>query len=218
MFTVVIPTMWKPDTFEEQLNSLCCSEYVDEIILINNDKDITPNFDILNNKKILHVKPPENIIVNPSWNLGVYLSNNNNICLLNDDIIFDMNVFKFMSCHLDKHICGLNVYSESEYFELIEVNKRMHGFGCMMFIRKDLYDYIPESIKLFHGDDYIFISNNLKDGKNYFIEGCSNNQVWGVTSKNGVFCHNTNLSNIIHNEEKSFKRIINEKSNILHAK
>jgi hypothetical protein len=217
MFTVVIPTMWKPDTFEKQLNSLCDSEDVDEIILINNDKDITPNFDILNNKKILHVKPPENIIVNPSWNLGVYLSNSNNICLLNDDIIFDMNVFHFMSYHLDKHVCGLNMYSESEYFGLAEANKRIQGFGCMMFIRKDLYDYIPESIKLFYGDDYIFISNNLKGGKNYFIEGCCNNQVWGVTSKNGVFSSNINLLNKIDNEQKEFTRIINEKSNILHS-
>ena len=218
MFTVIIPTMWKPDTFEEQLNSLCCSEYVDEIILINNDKDITPNFDILNNKKILRITPPENIIVNPSWNLGVYLSNNNNICLLNDDMIFDMNVFKFMSYHLDKHICGLNMYSEAEYFELIEVDKRIHGFGCMMFIRKDLYDYIPESIRLFYGDDYLFISNKLKGGKNYFIEACCNNQVWGITSKGGVSSSNQNLLNIIQNEERAFKRIINEKSNILHTK
>jgi hypothetical protein len=218
MFTVVIPTMWKPDTFEQQLILLCRSKYVDEIILINNEKEKTPYYYILNNEKILHIKPDNNLIVNPSWNIGVLLSKNNNICLLNDDLLFDMNIFEFMSNHKDKYLCGLSMYNQDQEFNLTQATHRTHGFGCMMFTRKDQYEYIPKSIKLFYGDDYLFEVNKIKGRQNYFINGCENNQVWGVTSKNGVFSHNTNLLNIIHNEEKSFKRIINEKSNILHAK
>jgi hypothetical protein len=218
MFSVVIPTMWKSETFEEELNSICSSFFVDDIIIINNNIIETPNYDILNHHKILIVKPPDNIIVNPSWNLGVRLSKNNNICLLNDDILFNYQVFEFMSNNLDKHICGLNMYTENNHLQLIEAEKRIHGFGCMMFIRKDLYEYIPESIKLFYGDDYIFKVNQMLGRKNYLIDGCKNNETWGVTSKSGVSSCNFNLLNQIDNESKEIIRLINEKSNILHTK
>lgn len=216
MFTVIIPTMWKPNTFEEQLNSLCCSDYIDEIILINNKKTAKPNFTILNHTKILIVNPPENMIVNPSWNIGVRLSKNNNICLLNDDLLFDINVFSFMSNHKDKILCGLSMYSQDQELNLTQATHRIHGFGCMMFIRKDKYEYIPNSIKLFYGDDYLFEINKIKGNQNYFINGCMNNQVWGVTSKDGVYCSDINLLNQIDNEYKEIKKVIHEKSNILH--
>lgn len=215
MFTVVIPTMWKPDTFEEQLNSLCCSQYVDEIILINNNKYSTPNFNILNNKKILHIKPPENLVVNPSWNLGVYLSNNNNICLLNDDLLIDIKVFEFMSSHKDKSLCGLSMQNQNGDFELVEVEKRITGFGCMMFIRKDLYDFIPNDIIMFYGDDYLFYLNKRKGNKNYNIHGCKNNNVWGVTSEPGIQVGD-GKANIINNEPMAIRKIFNEKSIILY--
>jgi hypothetical protein len=218
MFTVVIPTMWKPDTFEQQLILLCCSKYVDEIILINNEKEKTPYYYILNNEKILHIKPDDNLIVNPSWNIGVLLSKNNNICLLNDDLLFDINIFEFMSNHEDKSLCGLSMYNKDQEFNLTQATHRTHGFGCMMFIRKDQYEYIPNSIKLFYGDDYLFEVNKIKGRQNYFINGCENNETWGITSKDGVFSDNMTIINQINNESKEIKRIINEKSNILHAK
>lgn len=216
MFTVVIPTMWKPDTFEEQLNSLCCSQYVDEIILINNNKYSTPNFRILDHKKILHINPYENLVVNPSWNLGVMLSNNNNICLLNDDLLIDTKVFEFMSSHKDKSLCGLSMQNQDGDFKLVEAEKRITGFGCMIFIRKDLYDFIPSDIIMFYGDDYLFYLNKRKGNKNYNIHGCKNNNVWGVTSGPGIQVGN-GKANIINNEQIAIRRIFNEKSIIFYA-
>ena len=216
MFTVIIPTMWKPDTFEEQLNSLCCSEYVDEIILINNDKFSTPDFNILKHIKILHINPPENLLVNPSWNLGVMLSNNNNICLLNDDILFDINVFKFMSNHKDKSLCGLSMDNKDENFRLLEANGRTHGFGCMMFIRKDNYAYIPDELLIYYGDDYLFYMNKFNGNKNYYILGCSNNEVWGKTSSSNIKL-NDSKSKAIYCEGITFERLMNEKSAIFYA-
>jgi hypothetical protein len=217
MFTVVIPTMWRPDTFEEQLNSLCCSEYVDEIILINNDKNITPSFNILNHKKILHVNPSENLVVYPSWNLGVFLSNNNNICLLNDDILFDMDVFKFMSNHKDKHLCGLSMYNQNEDFKLLEANERTHGFGCMMFLRKDTYSNIPHDLLVYFGDDYLFHMNKFNGNKNYYILGCYNNEVWGTTNSAPIYT-NDSKNKIIYNEQATFERLMNEKGIVFYTK
>jgi hypothetical protein len=210
MFTVVIPTIWKPDTFEEQLNSLCCSEYVDEIILINNDKKITPNFNILNHKKILHVTPPRNLVVNPSWNLGVNLSNNNNICLLNDDILFDLNVFKFMLDHKEKTLCGLAMNNQEGDLRLVLSDTRIHGFGCMMFVRKDTYDRIPDNLIYLHGDDYLFHMNTSKGNNNYYIFGCENNEVFGISGKD-IMSTSSSMLNIINSEGITYNNMIGKK-------
>ena len=66
--------MWKPETFEESLINLCDSLFVNDVIIINNDLQNTPEYGILDHRKILMVTPPFNLIVNPSWNLGVRLA------------------------------------------------------------------------------------------------------------------------------------------------
>lgn len=218
MFTVVIPTMWKPYTFEEELIDICSSSFVNDVIIINNDKNLTPSWKILNYYKIMMVTPPNNIIVNPSWNIGVRLSKNNNVCLLNDDLLFDNKVFEFMSYHLDKHLCGLRMASINPPMELNPADQRCHGFGCMMFVRKDSYEAIPETLRLFHGDDYLFRINKLKNNDVYYIDGCFNNQVWGVTSKQGIEVETKKLFDEIGEEEIELERLINEKSNLLYSK
>jgi hypothetical protein len=207
MITVVIPTLWKANTFEQQLNNLCSSNYIDEIILINNNKDNTPNYKILDNKKILHIKCDKNIIVNPAWNLGVILSKNNNICLLNDDIVFDINVFEFMSKNKDKTLCGISMYNMQGELKLVPADIRTHGFGCMMFIRKDCYNIIPDSLLYLYGDDYLFIMNKRKGNHNYYIHGCENNQVWGVSGGNGISTDAKTI-NIINQEKFVFEKIM----------
>jgi glycosyltransferase involved in cell wall biosynthesis len=216
MFTVVIPTMWKPDTFEEQLNDLCLCEYVDEIILIDNDISTTPSFEILKNKKLLKINPLENLVVNPSWNLGVRLSLNNNICLLNDDLLMDMKVFEFMSNHKDKSLSGLSMCNQDGDIRLSEANERTHGFGCMMFIRKDTYTYIPHELLMYYGDDYLFHMNKFNKNKNYYILGCNNNEVWGKTSSSSVKV-NDSKSKVVYCEGTTFERLMNEKSIVFYS-
>lgn len=203
MFTVIIPTIWKANTFEKQLIELCNCKFIDEIILINNNKDNTPNIDILNNIKILHIKPDKNLIVNPSWNIGVKLSKNNNICLLNDDILFDINLFEFMLKHKDKTLCGISMDNCEGEFRLVEANTRTHCFGCMMFLRKDSYNIIPDNLLLLYGDDYLFHKNIKNGNKNYYIYGCKNNKVFGVSSCTTSF--EEKYMKIISLEKNSFE-------------
>ena len=218
MFSVVIPTMWKPKTFEESLINLCDSLFVNDIIIINNDLQNAPEYGILNHRKILMVTPPFNLIVNPSWNLGVRLAKNNNVCLLNDDIIFDTNLFDFMSNHLDKDLCGLRMDEINPPIRLTSADIRCHGFGCIMFVKKDSYEFIPSELRLFHGDDYLFRINKIKNNKVFYIDGCNNNQVWGVTSKQGVEVEDLKIFNEIDQEQNALERLINEKDYILHSK
>ena len=68
MFSVIIPTMWRSMRLLGMLHRLYNSDDVDEIILIDNDKDSRFSFE---NKKIKILEQDENIFVNPAWNLGV---------------------------------------------------------------------------------------------------------------------------------------------------
>jgi len=200
MITVIIPTMWKALTFEIQLTQLCNCNYVDEIILINNDQKNTPKYKILNHNKIIHINFAENIFVNPAWNLGISLAKNNNICLLNDDILFDINVFEFMSQHKDITLCGLKMDSTDADLRLVETNERNLGFGCIMFLRKDTYTEIPKQLLIFYGDDYLFYKNKLNGYKNYCLYGCKNNSIFGTTSNSTSLSKDQHEFNIILNQ------------------
>lgn len=175
---------------------------VDEIIIIDNNQKIKPDWKILKNARILMVHPPSNIFVNPAWNLGVRLSKNNNICILNDDLIFDLKVFEFMSGHLDKTLCGLSMNNKDSQFSLREIDERPHGFGCMMFIRKDKYYYIPKDLLIFYGDDYLFFNNKVRDAV-YCIDGCNNNLTCGVTSTNLKL--DPDIVKIVDNEKERYR-------------
>jgi len=89
-YTVVIPTLWKSDRTKKLLSDLNECEYVDEIIVINNQLT-----DVLDAKveKVRHISFGKNIYVNPAWNKGIELAKNECIALCNDDINFDPNIF-----------------------------------------------------------------------------------------------------------------------------
>jgi hypothetical protein len=112
--------------------------------------------------------------------------------------------------HKEKTLCGLAMNNQDGDLRLVLADTRTHGFGCMMFIKKDSYDFIPSDLIMFFGDDYLFHLNNKKGNKNYNIYGCKNNGVWGITSKPGIQV-NDEKANIINNESDTIKRIFNEK-------
>ena len=72
-YTVIIPTLWKSDRTKQLLSDLNACEYVDEIIVINNQLT-----DVLDAKveKVRHISFGKNIYVNPAWNKGIELAKN----------------------------------------------------------------------------------------------------------------------------------------------
>jgi len=63
-FTVIIPTIWKSEYTLELIKRYCESEYVDEVLLINNRVEDTP--DLIKSEKLKIHNMPENIYVNPA--------------------------------------------------------------------------------------------------------------------------------------------------------
>jgi hypothetical protein len=180
--SIIVPTLWKSEGFKERLMNISALESVEEIILIDNTIN-PPHLDI---DKLNHIKEYENTYVNPAWNKGYELAKSNKLCFMNDDVDFDLNLFKNILPHIteDKGMIGLNEYhgngvwedepdcdkSRADYrrgnrkmeLKVIQLDeKRRPGFGCLWFIHKNSYKLIPNDMKIWYGDDWIY----YKSGK-----------------------------------------------------
>jgi len=176
MFTVVIPTIWSPplDFIDKNIEILSNSELVKNIILINNKYDKNKNR-YSGNLKVTELCF-DNIYVNQAWNTGVSISNTENICLMNDDVMFNTDVFKFIqdSFDLDENVKLVGVCKSSytlendEQFTLEKISVRNKGWGCLIFTKKHFYTPIPSDLKIHFGDDYLI---KEKEGSVYKLKG-----------------------------------------------
>ena len=183
--SIVIPTMWKSNKLEILLNNLNKCDVIGEILIIDNDYE-SKNIDTNQYNKVIYVKMDQNIYVNPSWNLGVSKSNFEIVALLNDDIVFDVNFFNQLSV-ADETIIGV---AEQSYkgpsdtnFRLEETDNRNWGFGCMIIFNKKYYVQIPEELKIWCGDDYLFRKFKNKS----IIKGVYFDTTMSVTSDLPIF-------------------------------
>lgn len=170
MISVIIPTLLKVDRLETTLNELSSCDFVGEIIVINN----TIHEKLYNIPKVKEIFLGKNIYVNPSWNLGYNLSSFDKLCFLNDDVWFNWNKLYDISTYITEEngIIGMsndNYYECNDSFDIVPYNGyRPIGYGCCFFIHKNNYDYIPNSMKIWCGDDWIFYRST---NQNYIIKG-----------------------------------------------
>lgn len=166
MFSVIIPTMWKSVRIWSMLHRLHHSDFVDEIIVIDNAKEDRPNSQFYS--KVRLIEQEENIFVNPAWNLGVKECKNENICILNDDVTFNVDeVFNVANLVLKDHptsCLGVHPISYKGYNETPKVAEGSaigQGWGCCIFLKKENWVDIPEQIKIWFGDNWI-VQNHEK--------------------------------------------------------
>lgn len=186
MFSVVIPTMWKYEPFTKFLERLESYSLVNEILIIDNDPDNRPVF--APTKKIKIITHGENIFVNPAWNLGVETASSEFICILNDDVIFDLGVFdKILPFMLQDNFGVAGAHpGETTLHQipfrngLIDVvpwqspepgksNGYLFGFGTLYFVRKSKWFPIPPSIAIYYGDDWVHLTQDTYDRNIYLI-------------------------------------------------
>jgi len=159
MFSCVIPTLWKSPRIVHLVDELTKSPSVGEVIIIDND--VTNAKQLIDSEKVKVIKMEKNIFVNPAWNLGVSLSQFDNIALINDDVNFNADVFKmFDSINLQEfgivgmHIENFKLQSDKE-FQLHSHEFRDYGWGCIMLISKKNYVTIPDDLLIWAGDDWL---------------------------------------------------------------
>ena len=183
MFSVIIPTMWRVSEFLNDLRSLNECELVGEIILINNDIKMTPDsFSIQNYSKLIEIKTPKNMYVNPAWNLGVRCAKYNKIAIKNDDTFFDyFKTLNVVEKELDTEDSVIGTYLQHDNniirttnekdIVFNEIPKRDIGFGCCIFLNKQSYIPINEKILIWYGDDFITESYTKRGLKIKTISG-----------------------------------------------
>jgi glycosyltransferase involved in cell wall biosynthesis len=162
-YTVIIPTLWKSNRTEQLLNDLINSEFVDDIVIIDNSDNLTP----IVHPKIQHIIEGQNTYVTPAWNKGVTLAKNENIAICNDDINFNPNIFGLLLKNNIEGIIGQasqnynNSYDEIPFLsELTGI--RPWGWGSLLLTQKQYWISIPEELKVWYNDDFITQINPCK--------------------------------------------------------
>ena len=156
--SVVIPTIWRGNNLAEFLSRLENSNRVGEVIIIDNSPS-EKNIDLSIFTKVRHVKMDENIYVNPSWNLGTELANYDIVALGQDDILLQLDFLEDIIIS-DSTIIGISesCYKDDCRYEpkLIDALDRNWGFGTFILYNKKSYHTIPNELKIWYGDDFLF--------------------------------------------------------------
>ncbi len=194
--TCIIPTLWIPTEIKESCIELNNSPVVKQVIIIdNNSANRTVDFSSFGTKeyskylyihkekvlvekfgKFLVIVPPKNIYVSKSWNIGAKLAEAEILCILNDDLVVHNSVLESISKYLDNSIGIIGITTDhlndniikTEILSFSEVKSRPLCFGCCMFLLKENYIQIPENIKIWYNDDWLFAK---VPGKKLIIHG-----------------------------------------------
>lgn len=218
--SVIIPTMWKFPAFVDFLINLVDIDSIGEIIIINNDYKNTIRHWILDHAKIKFYNFTDNIFVNPAWNLGVSQSKFENVCLMNDDLLFDTSIFEFANNFLSD--TNLLVVSPNKTGtatgEIVSKhynnNDDLYRFGALMFIKKSNWIPIPSPLKLFFGDNWVFDTMHHRYHNNFVVKDLFYYTPWSVTV-NTLFSDGG--SEICNKEMALYPDLINGFINGLHS-
>jgi glycosyltransferase involved in cell wall biosynthesis len=210
MISFIIPTLWKSEYIYDTIGAIQASAFSEiELIIIDNANS---DFESSDNR-IKVIKQPENIYVNPAWNLGVSVANNKYVCLLNDDVYFNIDLFvksfneQVINTEHSKNF-GILAYQPGTSFAneinqsedlliLRDLNIKGTGFGQVMLFEKDLYEPIDNDIRVFYGDDLIYyLFKDILKRNIYYFEGIK------IIGKSSVT--SSSLENLIQEELELF--------------
>ncbi len=157
-YTVIVPTMWiVPVLLETMLYKYARSDYVKEILIIDNDK--RNKRDLNNFFKVRMLGTGKNMFVNPAWNLGVTESKTERIIIANDDIYideFDKLLIVIESKLKKGEVIGPHISCFTKGYEgVINIQKsytQTRNWGAFMIMYKDSYIMVPDELKIFAGD------------------------------------------------------------------
>jgi hypothetical protein len=178
------------------------SEYISEIIIIDNDVIKRPGIfestntspAILNHDKIKIFPQKTNIGVNPAWNIGVKLSENDYVCIVNDDVRFDLSVLSVLTNFLTEKSGVVGVCPGAPEFQQPAITDgsidiipwnghHTFGFGSLMFIHKAWWIPIPDNLIIYYGDNWIFDTCLRRGRQNFLITNMNFFTPWAQTTK-----------------------------------
>jgi len=174
MISYVIPTLWYSKNIHFTISQfLEIKDSKAELIIIDNNNE---NY-FCNDPRVTVISMKENIYVNPSWNLGVKAAKNSKVCLLNDDIYFDLKRFHNFAINSRINEIASTVtnfrlerHPETKWAikEIKNKNQRPSSFGQIILFQKKNWLNLPNEMKLYHGDDLIYYYHTLILGKKFY--------------------------------------------------
>lgn len=182
MFSVIIPTLQQSDLLTPMVERYCAHPMVGEVLIVNNASRSL----LFAHPKVRVLQQVENIFVNPAWNLGAREARYPFLAIANDDLLFDTALFYKAEKWLRRP--GVGIIGPHESCFKAEVGSRpwvrpVYGrrfaFGTLMFMRRERYVPIPERLKIWFGDDYLF---NHQRHRNWVFGGHRIDTPMSVTS------------------------------------
>lgn len=183
--SVIIPTLFKVDRnfFKQMIAECLTSEYVGEIIIIDNTKTNEGKMErFLLSNKIRLINHSENLYVNRAWNYGVALAKYPYVAVLNDDVICKNYMFGMIANKMKDTKVGIitcntlggdrpeikdnKIQSANDYILKLETMEKIKPkFECaakdihkgwFYVMRKTDWTYIPHQLKIWCGDNLIY--------------------------------------------------------------
>lgn len=185
-FSYIVPTVLKcADKFYQQLYTLRKSDFISEIIIINNSDTSL----YTEEEKTKIIKPEIPSFCNGAWNIGVEHSTNDYIILATDDILYDISLIEYIASNIGT-IPNLGLIGMDYNLSTQEYNKdyvldlsntyiqqagtqREYGFGFIMFLKRINYTPIPYQIRHWYGDDYLYYTMLEKNLNNFILRSDS---------------------------------------------
>jgi len=159
MISVIMPSMFIPDGIVDRVKEVCNHPLVGEFILMDNT--VEGNHITEEIPKLTYIQEGRNTFINPAWNKGAEMAKYDKLMFLNDDVITDFSLIDKVYEHIneDKGIIGLGEgcweYKRGS-FGIRPIYQFRGGFACLFFIHKNVYRHIPEEIKVWYGDNWLF--------------------------------------------------------------
>ncbi len=161
MFSVVIPTLQRSPDLWPLVQQCSAHPLVLEVLVINNAKAPLT----WDSPKVRVLQQAENIYVNPAWNLGALEARGDWLAIINDDVRFGDAAFDVAARLLRTGLVGLVAPDEASYLEDVrgrptwrlqfEFNAKLGTFMCL---RRADYSPIPDELKIWGGDNWLFWS------------------------------------------------------------
>lgn len=157
-FSVVIPTLQRSPMLADVVALFAGHHLVREVIIINNAAPALGFGD----RKVRILDQDENIFVNPAWNLGVREARSPYLIISNDDLVFPPRLVDSALRRLGPRT-GIIGPDKSCFLPGRDGRARFrptyeltHAFGTLMFMARSSYVPVPDQLKIFFGDDWLF--------------------------------------------------------------
>jgi hypothetical protein len=182
-FSITLPTLWKSEYIFDMLKRYDESEYVKEIIIVDNA--YSSQRDLSHIKKLVHIKEPHNTYVIPAYNKLVRTATTDLIVLSSDDIYFDVESYLYILNEIHNQIgfqnAGIIGAHSDNFDEGVELNPKIEpfnpkdnitGWGVLIAFHKSTWLPLPEQFKIWYADNWmqLVMSNKIYQMRKFPIK------------------------------------------------